>query len=102
MCAAALAALPIGRVVFGCANDKFGGCGSIMSLHQGFGSAAVGATGIDDANVASQPLLPYAVQAGVQREAAVALLQAFYSRGNARGERCNGWVATARRRVLRD
>lgn len=34
MCAAALAQLKIGRVVFGCKNDKFGGCGSILSLHK--------------------------------------------------------------------
>jgi tRNA(Arg) A34 adenosine deaminase TadA len=33
MCAAALADLGIGRVVFGCRNEKFGGCGSILHLH---------------------------------------------------------------------
>jgi tRNA(Arg) A34 adenosine deaminase TadA len=34
MCAGALALLGIGRVFFGCGNDRFGGCGSIMSVHQ--------------------------------------------------------------------
>ena len=34
MCAAALRHVRIGRVVYGCANDKFGGCGSILHLHQ--------------------------------------------------------------------
>jgi tRNA(Arg) A34 adenosine deaminase TadA len=34
MCAAALSMIQIGRVVFGCYNDKFGGCGSILPLHQ--------------------------------------------------------------------
>jgi tRNA(Arg) A34 adenosine deaminase TadA len=34
MCAAALRQVRIGRVVYGCANDKFGGCGSILHLHQ--------------------------------------------------------------------
>jgi tRNA(Arg) A34 adenosine deaminase TadA len=34
MCAAALRKVNIGRVIYGCANDKFGGCGSILHLHQ--------------------------------------------------------------------
>mmetsp|Transcript_23038 Transcript_23038/g.36052 ORF Transcript_23038/g.36052 Transcript_23038/m.36052 type:complete len:152 (+) Transcript_23038:348-803(+) len=34
MCAAALAMLQVNRVVFGCANDKFGGNGSVLSLHE--------------------------------------------------------------------
>jgi tRNA(Arg) A34 adenosine deaminase TadA len=33
MCAAALAMVGIRRVVFGCKNDRFGGCGSILHLH---------------------------------------------------------------------
>ncbi|KAJ9537949.1 hypothetical protein OSB04_030682 [Centaurea solstitialis] len=33
MCAAALSFLGIKEVYYGCANDKFGGCGSILSLH---------------------------------------------------------------------
>ncbi|XP_020577986.1 tRNA-specific adenosine deaminase 2-like [Phalaenopsis equestris] len=35
MCAAALSILGIREVYYGCANDKFGGCGSILSLHEG-------------------------------------------------------------------
>ncbi|KAJ8604483.1 hypothetical protein CTAYLR_000975 [Chrysophaeum taylorii] len=35
MCAAAMAHLGVRRVHFGCRNDKFGGCGSILSLHDG-------------------------------------------------------------------
>ncbi len=35
MCASALSTLRIGRVYFGCYNDKFGGCGSILELHSG-------------------------------------------------------------------
>jgi tRNA-specific adenosine deaminase 2 len=30
----------IRQVYFGCANDKFGGCGSIMSLHEGSASSS--------------------------------------------------------------
>ncbi|CAK9158318.1 unnamed protein product [Ilex paraguariensis] len=32
-CAAALSTIGIKEVYYGCANDKFGGCGSILSLH---------------------------------------------------------------------
>ena len=34
MCAGALALLGIGHVYYGCQNDRFGGCGSILSLHE--------------------------------------------------------------------
>lgn len=33
MCAAALRMLRVRKVFFGCHNDRFGGCGSIMSAH---------------------------------------------------------------------
>lgn len=33
MCAAALRQVGISKVVYGCANDRFGGCGSILSIH---------------------------------------------------------------------
>ncbi|KAJ4833186.1 tRNA(adenine34) deaminase [Turnera subulata] len=33
MCAAALSIIGIKEVYYGCPNDKFGGCGSILSLH---------------------------------------------------------------------
>lgn len=34
MCAYALNLVGLKRVVFGCVNDKFGGNGSILSLHK--------------------------------------------------------------------
>ena len=34
MCAHALNKIQIKRVVFGCSNDKFGGNGSILSIHK--------------------------------------------------------------------
>ena len=45
MCAAALDALRVRRVYFGCANDKFGGCGSVMGLHASGAHAAWGGAG---------------------------------------------------------
>jgi tRNA-specific adenosine deaminase 2 len=62
MCAAALGRLGVRRVVFGCHNDRFGGCGSILSLHEG----------------------AYPVRAGVLKDEAVAMFRRFYSRENSR------------------
>ena len=33
MCASALAQIGLRRVVFGASNDRFGGCGSVLSIH---------------------------------------------------------------------
>jgi tRNA-specific adenosine deaminase 2 len=33
MCAAALRQARVGRVVFGCANERFGGCGGVRDIH---------------------------------------------------------------------
>jgi tRNA-specific adenosine deaminase 2 len=33
MCAAALCLLGFRKVYYGCTNDRFGGCGSVLSLH---------------------------------------------------------------------
>lgn len=32
MCASALRQVGIGRVVYGCGNDRFGGCGSVLDV----------------------------------------------------------------------
>ena len=34
MCAGALSLIGIGEVHFGCGNDRFGGCGSILPIHE--------------------------------------------------------------------
>ena len=34
MCASAISQIGIKRAVFGASNDRFGGCGSVLSLHQ--------------------------------------------------------------------
>lgn len=63
MCAAALAEMKIGRVIFGCPNDKFGGCGSILQVHQDVAGG-------------------YPVTGGVLKEEAITLLRSFYSQEN--------------------
>jgi len=61
MCAEALALLGIRKVYFGCRNDKFGGCGSVLSRHEP----------------------RYACVQGLLEREAIGLLQRFYARGNA-------------------
>ena len=63
MCAYALNLAGVKRVVFGAKNDKFGGNGSILSLHR-FGEKA------------------YEVQGGLLAGASIKLLQSFYEHGN--------------------
>ena len=62
MCAEALSLLGIRKVYFGCRNDKFGGCGSVLSRHEP---------------------KKYACAQGLLEPEAVDLLQRFYARGNA-------------------
>ncbi|KAM7480943.1 hypothetical protein LguiB_005526 [Lonicera macranthoides] len=73
MCASALSILGIKEVCYGCANDKFGGCGSVLSLHskcseqtsgeisQGKGFNCIG---------------------GVMASEAISLFRNFYEQGN--------------------
>lgn len=71
MCGAALARVGVRRVVFGCHNERFGGCGSLLSLHAEDAAAVPGA---DPAG--------YEIQAGVLADDAVALFKTFYARAN--------------------
>jgi len=72
MCAAALSMLGIQKVFFGCHNERFGGNGSILSIHQ-------------DSLLACQR--PYAVTTGLLKDEAISLFQRFYSLENRRGKR---------------
>lgn len=60
MCASALGLIGVRRVIYGCSNDKFGGCGSILHLHEG----------------------QYPTSAGVLNDEAIALFKRFYAREN--------------------
>jgi len=68
-CAAALAKVRMGRVVFGCRNDRFGGCGSLMSLHKP-----------DFLPCASHQ--GYPIVSGILEQDAIHLLRSFYEREN--------------------
>lgn len=67
MCAAALRLVEIKRVVFGCPNDRFGGCGSVL-------------------NVASDSLENFSKSlnytSGIMKEDSVALMKDFYKGEN--------------------
>ena len=65
MCASALRQLRTRRVVFGCRNDKFGGCGSVLSIHSD-----------------PHPDPPLPATGGLREEEAVALLRLFYAQEN--------------------
>ncbi|KAK2076110.1 hypothetical protein QBZ16_001446 [Prototheca wickerhamii] len=73
MCAGALSVLGLKEVIFGCPNDKFGGNGSILSVHE---------TGCGACASAPAPGRTYPSRGGLLAERAVLLLQLFYSAGN--------------------
>jgi tRNA-specific adenosine deaminase 2 len=58
-------------VYYGCPNDKFGGCGSILSLHLGSEEAQRGKG--------------YKCRGGIMAEEAVSLFKCFYEQGNPNG-----------------
>ncbi|KAI0502289.1 hypothetical protein KFK09_017236 [Dendrobium nobile] len=73
MCAAALSIIGIREVYYGCANDKFGGCGSILPLHEG---ASLGFSST------SSKARAFKCTGGILSAEAVALLRSFYEQGN--------------------
>jgi tRNA-specific adenosine deaminase 2 len=81
MCASALGHLGIRSVIFGCHNDKFGGCGSILHLHQPLSSHHLGEF---ESHRAAGGGSCYPVTSGVLKDEAVALFRRFYARANTR------------------
>ncbi|KAI9228972.1 MAG: cytidine deaminase-like protein [Piptocephalis tieghemiana] len=66
MCASALRQLGFLKVYYGCGNDRFGGCGSVLSIH----SDPVG------------DQVPFEAIGGLDADKAVLLLRQFYLREN--------------------
>ena len=66
MCASALRQLGVRRVFFGCGNDKFGGGGSVLSIHSDVPPS----------------IAPLPAQRGIREEEAIALLRLFYAQEN--------------------
>ncbi|KAJ8906237.1 hypothetical protein NDN08_002731 [Rhodosorus marinus] len=67
MCCAALALLKVRHVVFGCKNEKFGGCGSVRAIHESRSTRIPGIV---------------SVKGGVFAEEAIEMLQKFYTQEN--------------------
>ncbi|GAA6012089.1 hypothetical protein JCM10207_005124 [Rhodosporidiobolus poonsookiae] len=63
MCASAMRQVGIEKVVYGCANDRFGGVGGVRSIHS-------------DPRLLYSP--PYPAIGGYRREEAIMLLRRFY------------------------
>eukprot|EP00249_Psilotum_nudum_P013383 c24301_g3_i3 orf=652-1227(-) len=79
MCASALSILGVGKVYYGCQNDRFGGCGSILSLHtEGSGPCGRSLQEGSERHVQTG----FKCFGGLLANEAVALLRAFYERGN--------------------
>ena len=80
MCSFALRLTNLVHVVFGCNNERFGGCGSVMNTH----SVKVGSPRDDiasnDGEQASLPSLE--TTCGILKEEAIRLLQQFYEEEN--------------------
>ncbi|KAJ2004005.1 tRNA(adenine34) deaminase [Coemansia thaxteri] len=66
MCASALRQINIGMVVFGCHNDRFGGCGSVLNVNSD--------SGLDGA--------AYKCESGYLRDEAIYMLRKFYLKEN--------------------
>ncbi|KAI3890154.1 hypothetical protein MKW92_037125 [Papaver armeniacum] len=75
MCAAAVSILGIKAVYYGCANDKFGGCGSILSLHSKNTDHLL-------CGGASEMKGCFTCKGGVMASEAVYLFRSFYEQGN--------------------
>ncbi|KAL2554124.1 Cytidine/deoxycytidylate deaminase family protein [Forsythia ovata] len=80
MCAAALSIIGIKEVYYGCANDKFGGCGSILSLHMN--SSEKLTSGVSKKK-------GFKCTRGVMASEAIDLLRSFYEQGNPNAGRVN-------------
>ncbi len=82
MCAAALRIIGIGKVYFGAANDKFGGCGSVYSLHTPYTAASAADASAAAVSPPIESCLGYECVPGLRATAAIDILKQFYLRGN--------------------
>src|ERR1700734_4263061 len=90
MCAGALRQLGIKNVFFGCANERFGGCGSVLRVNQMYTPIRTssycfcfGVDGRDDGDLGFQTF------PGIYREEAIMLLRDFYMKENHNGNSSN-------------
>ncbi|CAJ1946888.1 unnamed protein product [Cylindrotheca closterium] len=85
MCSSALATVGIKRVIFGCKNDRFGGCGSLLHLHRKEESLCESSANqsLDYSKQSSSKVSQgYTITSGILENEAIALLRSFYDREN--------------------
>lgn len=98
MCASALRQYQIRSVYFGCANERFGGTGGVLTLHSESVLNIFIQTQQDSklpqkcpvaANNQNSPAIdqPYPVYGGIFRKEAIMLLRKFYVQENENGEK---------------
>ena len=90
MCASALKQYRIRSVYFGCANDRFGGTGGVLSLHSESVSLLIqSGSSLISYSLSIDPAYP--VFGGLFQKEAVMLLRRFYIQENEKGEDQNRW-----------
>ncbi|KAK9788849.1 hypothetical protein WJX73_007048 [Symbiochloris irregularis] len=82
MCAGALCLLRFGPVHYGCVNTRFGGCGSVLDVHQ----RGCGACGLAPGELAHSHK-GLSVTGGLMEAEAIDLLRKFYMTGNPKAPR---------------
>lgn len=85
MCASALRQYRIRAVYFGCGNERFGGTGSILTLHSEF-VAPMLLRGKVLIRVSLSIDPPYPSYGGLYQKEAVMLLRRFYVKENTNGK----------------
>ena len=83
MCASALSQLGIREVNFGCSNDRFGGNGSILSIHE-LSTAPTDPTDPFFTTTPSYGYHPYPIYRGILEQEAINIFQTFYTKENRR------------------
>lgn len=85
MCASALRQIGIGRVVYGCGNDRFGGCGSVICVNSSYARRhpCTAQKLIRRPTLNAHP--PFVAEGGYYREEAIMLLRRFYMSENQNG-----------------
>jgi len=78
MCAAALSLLGFRKVYYGCGNDRFGGCGSVLNMH----ADGCAPCGLSHDQAEAQQTKGFECMGGFMADEAVALFQGFYENGN--------------------
>jgi tRNA-specific adenosine deaminase 2 len=89
MCSSALRQLGIKEVYYGCDNDRFGGCGSVLGVNERYGVLCRLCRDLTDifhyTSVPHPKHPPYKAASGYGRENAIMVLRRFYITENSNG-----------------